>query len=166
MVLSTVDSKGRPDSRVVLLKGLEEDRFIFFSNYESEKAKQIQQQPYVALNFYWPQMARQVRIKGRVKKLSAELSDRYFDQRPKESQLSALASPQSQEIPNRQFLEDLFSRLSIDYAEKAVIRPRSWGGYYVLPSELEFWQGRDNRLHDRIQFYKKRKLWRYRRLAP
>lgn len=166
MVLSTVDQKGCPDSRVVLLKGLEEDCFIFYTNYQSAKAIQINQTPYVALNFYWPQMARQVRIRGRIKQVSQAESDAYFSSRPFHSQLSSMASPQSQALKDRMELEQAFNQLIETYQQKTVVRPNYWGGYRVMPDEIEFWQGRDNRLHDRIQYYRHSGRWQHRRLAP
>lgn len=166
MVLSTVDEKGWPDSRVVLLKGLEQDTFVFYTNYDSNKSMQLQQTPYAALNFYWPQMARQIRIRGRVKRTGSEQSDAYFSHRPLESQLSAVASPQSSEITDRQVLEDAFNKLLVEHRQTPVIRPQNWGGYYVIPDEMEFWQGRDSRLHDRFHYFKQNGSWVFRRLAP
>lgn len=166
MVLSTVDENGWPDSRVVLLKGIENDTFIFYTNYDSNKAIQLQHTPYAALNFYWPQMARQIRIRGRVKRTPREDSDLYFSNRPLESQLSAIASPQSREIVDRQVLEDAFNRLLHEYRQKPVVRPRNWGGFYIIPDEMEFWQGRDNRLHDRFHYLRQNDNWIVRRLAP
>lgn len=166
MVLSTVDENGWPDSRVVLLKGIEKDTFVFFTNYDSNKAKQLQHTPYAALNFYWPQMARQIRIRGRVKRTSKEESDLYFSSRPLESQLGAIASSQSREIANRQVLEDAFNNLLAEYRQKPVVRPCNWGGFYLIPDEIEFWQGRDSRLHDRFHYFKQHDNWVFRRLAP
>lgn len=166
MVLSTVDEKGRPDSRVVLLKGLDDGAFVFYTNYQSTKSLQIKQKPYVALNFYWPQLTRQVRVRGRVKRVSKKQSNTYFASRPLTSQLSAIASPQSQKIADRDVLEQALNQLIREYGQEAVVRPRYWGGYMVIPDEIEFWQGRDNRLHDRILFYKKRGHWMHCRLAP
>jgi len=166
MVLSTVDSQGHPDSRVVLLKSIDEGNFVFYTNYQSAKALQIQYEPYVALNFYWPQMARQIRIRGRVKKISAADSDTYFSSRPIKSQLSATISPQSKEIRDRATLEKALNALIEEHGQETVVRPESWGGYVVIPDELEFWQGRDNRLHDRIHYYREAGQWRKRRLAP
>ncbi|HAU1152221.1 TPA: pyridoxamine 5'-phosphate oxidase [Legionella pneumophila] len=166
MVLSTVDEKGYPDSRVVLLKGLENGNFIFYTNYQSAKAMQMQKNPYAALNFYWPQMARQVRVRGRVKKISSEQSDAYFSSRPLKSQFSAIVSPQSQEILDRISLEEALNQLIEQYGQKPVIRPENWGGYMIIPDEIEFWQGRDNRLHDRIHYYRHGNEWIHRRLAP
>lgn len=166
MVLATVDDKGCPDTRVVLLKGLEDGNFVFYTNYQSAKALQLQYNPYAALNFYWPQMARQVRVRGPVKKVSAEESDRYFSSRPIKSQLSAVISPQSQEVPDRASLEAALNQLIEQYGQESILRPQNWGGYMVIPDEIEFWQGRDNRLHDRIQYFKSKGSWVYRRLAP
>lgn len=166
MVLSTVDEHGHPDSRVVLLKGLEEGRFVFYTNYHSAKGKQLHEHPYAALNFYWPIMARQVRIRGPVSKVSAAESDAYFSSRPPLSQLSAIASAQSQVIGSRAVLEAGVKALFDAHQHTPVVRPPHWGGYAVTPDELEFWQGRDNRLHDRIYYIKKNGVWSHRRLAP
>ncbi|BCA96739.1 pyridoxine/pyridoxamine 5'-phosphate oxidase [Legionella antarctica] len=166
MVLSTVDEKNCPDSRVVLLKGLQEGNFVFYTNYQSAKAIQIQNNPYAALNFYWPQMARQVRIRGRIKKVSKAQSDEYFSSRPVKSQLSAIVSPQSQEIQDRDFLEHALNELILQQGQELVVRPNNWGGYMIIPDEIEFWQGRDSRLHDRIQYYRLEGKWEHRRLAP
>lgn len=166
MVLSTVDQTGHPDSRVLLLKGLEDDAFIFYTNYQSTKGLQLRQMPYAALNFYWPQMARQVRVRGRIKRVSAAQSDVYFASRPVASQISAIASAQSREIADRKSLEDRVNTLNLKYEQKAIARPRFWGGYMLLPEEMEFWQGRDNRLSDRIYYCKKKGKWTHCRLAP
>lgn len=166
MVLSTVDEQGHPDSRVVLLKGLDKSNFIFYTNYQSTKAMQITQNPHAALNFYWPQSARQVRVKGKVEKITDKQSDEYFISRPVMSQLSAVISPQSQEIPDRAFLENALSELVKTLGKEHVKRPGYWGGYQIIPDEIEFWQGRDNRLHDRIQYYRQDGSWIFRRLAP
>lgn len=165
MVLSTVDAAGRPDSRVVLLKGIEDGAFIFYTNYTSIKAHQIKANPTVALNFYWPTMARQVRVRGEVRFTSQKQSDEYFSSRPLASQWSALISPQSAEISGRAELEVALEALRLQN-EVPVIRPDHWGGYCVLPFEVEFWQGRDNRLHDRIQYIRHEGFWTFRRLAP
>lgn len=166
MTLSTVDHKGRPDSRIVLLKGIEEEAFIFYSNYESKKGVQLAEHPYAALNFYWPEMARQVRIQGRVKQLDAVKSDLYFSLRPPLSQLSALVSAQSRPLKDRQTLEKSFEEAICSYKDKAPCRPAYWGGYAVKPFSFEFWQGRDNRLHDRIYYFKQKGNWVHQRLAP
>ncbi len=166
MVLSTVDDKGHPDSRVVLLKGLEDGNFIFYTNYKSAKALQIENHPYVALNFYWPQMARQVRVRGAIKKVNKELSDSYFASRPVKSQFSAIVSPQSSEVSSREALELAVNDLIQKHGQAPVLRPEHWGGYRVIPNEIEFWQGRDNRLHDRIHYFYQGDRWLLRRLAP
>ncbi len=166
MVLSTVDEIGHPDSRVVLLKEIHEGCFIFYTNYQSTKALQIEKTPYAALNFYWPEMARQVRIRGSVKRTSNAQSDSYFSSRPVASQLGALSSPQSSEITSRAELEKAFNDLVAKHQLEPIIRPIHWGGYAVMPDEIEFWQGRDNRLHDRIHYYKKDDQWLHHRLAP
>lgn len=166
MVLSTVDAKGHPDSRVVLLKSLDEGHFVFYTNYLSTKAIEMEHTPYAALNFYWPQMARQVRVRGLAKKVSPSDSDHYFSSRPIKSQLSAIISPQSQVISSRASLEKALNELIEKHGQQPVLRPENWGGYKVIPQEIEFWQGRDNRLHDRIQYYLEDGKWLHRRLAP
>ncbi|MBL7480744.1 pyridoxamine 5'-phosphate oxidase [Legionella bononiensis] len=166
MVLATVDEKGCPDTRVVLLKGLEDGNFVFYTNYQSAKALQMNNNPYAALNFYWPQMARQVRVRGRVRTVSREQSDAYFSSRPVKSQFSAIVSPQSKEILNRAFLENALNELIQQHGQAPVLRPENWGGYMIIPDEIEFWQGRDNRLHDRIHYYRDGAHWMLRRLAP
>ncbi len=166
MLLATVDEHGRPDSRVVLLKGLEEGAFVFYTNYQSTKATQISHNSYVALNFYWPSLVRQVRIRGEAKRVSDAQSDAYFSTRPKASQLSAIISPQSREISERGELERKLNELIATHQQTLVMRPEHWGGYQVIPDEIEFWQGRDNRLHDRIQYFREENTWKHRRLAP
>lgn len=165
MVLSTVDEHGWPDSRVVLLKGLDKGQFVFYTNYYSAKGLQLADNPHAALNFYWPEMMRQVRVRGKVAKVSEKQADEYFHSRPVPSQFSTIASPQSQEISR----ENLFAKLDKVvklYADKEIVRPKHWGGYALNPFEVEFWQGRDNRLHDRIKYYNKNDTWCFRRLAP
>ena len=166
MVLSTVDERGDPDSRVVLLKGIHRGAFVFYTNYQSAKAEQIRHHPAVALNFYWPEMARQVRIRGVVTRTSKAKSDEYFASRPITSQLSAISSPQSREIAGREFIEQMLNELIAEHQQKPVLRPLHWGGYKVMPQEIEFWQGRDNRLHDRIHYYQQAGKWIHRCLAP
>ena len=163
MTLSTVGKDGKPSSRVVLLKGIERDGFLFFTNYESKKAKQIDENPFVALNFVWHELERQIRIEGKIEKLSSEKSDDYFNSRPEESKISASVSPQSQVVPNRNYLENLVKQ----FEKKNIRRPINWGGYIVKPNLIEFWQGRSNRLHDRICYTKtKNETWKIERLAP
>ena len=166
MLLSTQDSNGFPDSRVVLLKGLDNGKFLFYTNYTSQKAKQIAANNKVSLNFFWPFMARQIRIMGIASKLNDEQNDTYFYSRPRDSQISAIASPQSQEIASRDILDDKVNELILKYGQEPIIRPDHWGGYEVLPIKIEFWQGRNNRLHDRLLFEKKENDWIISRLAP
>ncbi len=167
MVCATVDASGFPDARIVLLKGIENGGFVFYTNYKSVKATQLEQQPYAALNFYWPNMARQVRIRGTIKRTTASQSDEYFYSRPLNSQINALISPQSQKISNREELEVLFEHALTDYADNHNLqRPEHWGGYVVMPYEMEFWQGCSNRLHDRIQYICINEVWQHQRLAP
>lgn len=165
MVLATVDEKGHPDTRVVLLKGLEKGAFVFYTNYESNKSRQLAHHPYAALNFYWPQLVRQVRVRGHVERVSEQQSDDYFASRPRNSQLSAIASPQSQKIANRAVLEQVLNHLIAQSNDK-IERPHNWGGFQLIASEIEFWQGRDNRLHDRIVYYRNHDHWLHHRLAP
>ncbi len=166
MILSTISDKGYPDSRVVLLKGIIDESFVFYTNYESKKALDLKHNPFVALNFFWPALARQVRIRGKIFKLSQELSDDYFASRPKASQLAAHASDQSQIITSRGELESRMNTLIKTVGDEPVLRPNHWGGYGVKPLEIEFWQGRDNRLHDRLLYTIKNKSWEINRLAP
>lgn len=165
MVLSTIDDQGFPDSRVVLLKGVEENKFVFYTNYLSTKGLQLQHNPRAALNFYWPHMARQIRVRGTVDKISSERSDEYFFSRPFQSQLSALVSPQSQKIKDRAFLQNGLDQL-IKASNEEITRPPHWGGYQLTPDQIEFWQGRDNRLHDRIAYQYQHNEWTHCRLAP
>lgn len=166
MVLSTSTSDGRPSSRVVLLKGFDENGFIFYTNYDSRKAGEIAENPHVALLFYWAETGKQVRIEGKIKKVPGEMSDAYFASRPRASQIGAVASPQSRVIESREQLEIEFERLKERSEEKAIDRPANWGGYIVAPETFEFWQGRENRLHDRLRYTKTADGWKVERLAP
>ena len=166
MVLSTVDAKGFPDSRVLLLKGIENGGFVFYTNYESTKALQLKNNSHAALNFYWPSVVRQVRVRGRVKRVTRAQSEAYFLSRPLPSQISAIASPQSQEIASRESLLELVHCEKLKHRDEAITCPKNWGGYVLIPDEIEFWQGRDDRLHDRVQYCKQRGQWKIHRLAP
>lgn len=166
MTLATVDSKLRPSARVVLLKGLDERGFVFYTNYESRKGKDLAASPQAALLFFWPELERQIRIEGQVEKVSAEESDAYYHSRPLGSRLGAWASPQSQEIADRSQLQALESRAQAEHGE-APQRPPHWGGYRVVPHTLEFWQGRPSRLHDRLVYRRDEAgQWKIVRLAP
>jgi pyridoxamine 5'-phosphate oxidase len=165
-VLSTVDANRAPASRVVLLKGYTPEGFIFFTNYDSNKGKEIEANPNVAMNFFWKELERQVRITGTIKKISEEESAEYFHSRPLGSQVGAWASPQSQVIPNRDFLEKNFAEHTEKYKEGNVPLPPHWGGYIVHPTQVEFWQGRSSRLHDRIRYSFENHQWTKVRLAP
>lgn len=167
MTLATVNAAGMPAARIVLLKGLEEDSFVFYTNYDSHKGAQMAAQPHAALLFFWKELERQVRVEGRVEKVPAADSEAYFHSRPKGSQISAAASPQSQVIDNREQLEAKVKSLEEQYASSEVPRPEHWGGYRVIPTKVEFWQGRHNRLHDRIVFTADATGgWTKHRLAP
>lgn len=167
MTISTLGLDGYPKSRVVLLKKFTHEGFIFYTNYESEKAKAIRANPHVCLSFFWQQAERQVIIKGRAEKISDSLSDAYFESRPRGSQLGALVSRQSEVLKNREEIETRLKQLEAKYAGNEIPRPDYWGGFMVRPVELEFWQGRANRLHDRIRYQlNKDGSWQMDRLAP
>jgi pyridoxamine 5'-phosphate oxidase len=165
MTLATADKAGNPSARIVLLKGADESGFTFFTNYESQKGKELAVRPHAALLFHWHELERQVRIKGPVEKVTAAESDQYFHSRPTASRIGAWASPQSAESPNREFLEDAEKRLAADFGD-TVPRPVHWGGYRLQATEIEFWQGRPSRLHDRIHYQLRDAHWRITRLAP
>lgn len=165
MVLSTVDEFQQPHSRVVLLKELTHESFVFYTNYEGHKAQQIAQNNKVSLVFFWSEMERQVRVEGVVSKISEILSISYFKTRPIENQLGTWASPQSQVISSAGFLEEQFQYYKQKYGDK-IPKPKNWGGYAVKPATIEFWQGRPNRLHDRLLFSKENNEWIISRLAP
>lgn len=167
MTLTTTHPDGGPSSRIVLLKGIETDQFLFFTNYESDKAQQIQHDPRVGLSFYWPILDRQVRIEGTAEKTSSQISDSYFASRPRESQLGAVASPQSQVIADHWGLDEQIKQLDKELEGKPVPRPENWGGYSVRPRIMEFWQGRPSRLHDRFRYRRSDDgVWTIERLAP
>ncbi len=167
MTVSTIGLDGFPNSRVVLLKQYTHEGFIFFTNYNSNKGRAIEANPNICLSFFWQEMERQVIIKGVAEKISANTSDGYFESRPHGSQLGAVVSPQSQVVPSRNYLEDNLKALEAEFEGKEVPRPGHWGGYLVKPVSVEFWQGRPNRLHDRIRFILQEDFaWKIERLAP
>jgi pyridoxamine 5'-phosphate oxidase len=167
MTVATSTRSGEPSARMVLLRGVDERGFGFFTNYDSQKGRELAENPRAALVIYWPKLGWQVRIAGAVVKQSAEESTTYFHGRPLASQLSAWASPQSQVIPNRTVLEDSVAALSKRYEGAPVPLPQNWGGYRVIPQSIEFWQHRENRLHDRFRYTRQaRGRWRIERLAP
>lgn len=167
MVLSTVKDHGRVSSRIVLLKGLEKGEFRFFTNYLSNKGKQIETNPSGSLLFFWKELERQVRIEGFIHKLTPEESTVYFDSRPWESRVGAIISPQSMVIENRSILENLYIEKGEEFIKTGkIFRPEHWGGYALKPDLIEFWQGRTSRLHDRIQFRLSDNWWIKERLAP
>ncbi|CAN5688936.1 pyridoxamine 5'-phosphate oxidase [soil metagenome] len=166
MTLCTVTADGKPDGRVVLLKGYDENGFSFFTNYESNKGKELQANPNATLVFFWKEIERQVRIYGSVSKLNEVENDAYYNSRPRGSQLGAWASPQSKPVANRQVIEQNLIVLQEEYREGSIPRPPHWGGYRVKPDSIEFWQGRTNRLHDRLLYTKQNNKWSFVRLAP
>lgn len=166
MTLATVDENNCPHARIVLLKGIDEHGFLFYTNYESDKGKQMQAHPHVALVFFWKELERQVRIEGKVTQLSATESNQYFSSRPKGSQIGAWASPQSKVIADRAVIEQAEQEYQRKFADSLIPRPPHWGGYRVAPESIEFWQGRSSRLHDRILFSLKDGVWQKNRLAP
>src|SRR5690554_1952807 len=167
MAISTIGLDGFPKTRMVLLKKYSEEGFIFYTNYESEKGKAIQNNPNVCLSFFWPGLERQIIIKGMAEKIAANLSDGYFESRPVLSQISSIISPQSQVIPSREVLEKAQSEMEANLNNQLPVRPDFWGGYLVRPLSIEFWQGRPNRLHDRIRYTLNEDYdWIIERLAP
>jgi pyridoxamine 5'-phosphate oxidase len=166
MTLATADRSGRPSARIVLLKGFDQNGFTFYTNYNSAKGKEMEENPQACLVFFWAELERQVRIEGRVSKVSAEVSDQYFHSRPAGSQIGASASPQSAVIESRELLEEKVKELTQKYKDIEIPRPEHWGGYIVEPSHIEFWQGRPSRLHDRISYELVDGNWTISRLAP
>jgi pyridoxamine 5'-phosphate oxidase len=166
MTLATSTPDGFPSARIVLLKSFDADGFVFFTNYESRKGLEMAANPNVSLLFFWRELERQIRIDGVVSKVSAEMSDEYYNSRPPGSRLSALVSPQSKVVPHRSFLEEQVQMMAEKYVLIAPERPVYWGGYAVKPVRMEFWQGRSNRLHDRLLYSQEGSGWKIERLAP
>jgi pyridoxamine 5'-phosphate oxidase len=167
MTLATASAEGKPSARLVLLKHVDEQGFVFYTNYHSRKARDLESNSFAALTFYWPQLDYQVRIEGSVARTSTAEADEYFQTRPRESQLGAHASPQSEVIPSRESLEQRFAELEDLYRDRAIERPPHWGGYRVRPHRIEFWKSRPGRLHDRLCYERKEDgPWRLTRLAP
>jgi pyridoxamine 5'-phosphate oxidase len=166
MTLATSSAEGFPSARIVLLKSYSENGFLFFSNYMSRKGRELEANKRAALLLFWPELERQVRIEGVVNRTLAEVSDEYFNNRPYDSRISAIVSPQSEPVDNRQTLEQLWHLKSTENNGNDLKRPNYWGGFALVPERIEFWQGRPNRLHDRILFSKENQIWKISRLAP
>lgn len=167
MTLATADRTGRPYARVVLLKDCDAEGFVFFTNYRSDKGRQLAENPHTALVFLWLELERQVRVEGTVGKIPNAESEAYFHSRPRESRLGALASRQSQVIANRQMLDERYQRLAAQYPDDNIPMPNQWGGYRVRPEMLEFWQGRHGRMHDRLRYRRQTDgSWWLERLEP
>jgi len=166
MTLATATRAGRPSARVVLLKGFDERGFVFYTNYEGRKGRELEENPYCALVFYWGELERQVRVEGWASRISREESDAYYRRRPRGSQLGARASTQSRPVVEREALEGRLRELEREYEGREVSRPDFWGGYRVEPEEIELWQGRENRLHDRLVYRRSGEGWEIQRLQP
>ena len=166
MSLSTVSADNRPHSRIVLLKNFDENGFVFFTNYDSHKGKEIASNPFGALLFFWPSMGQQVRIEGRIKKASREVSEAYFNSRPRASQIGATVSPQSEVVTDRAALDKAFDDMLTKAGDTPLPCPENWGGYVLVPDCMEFWQGRDSRFHDRLLYTQNDAQWQCQGLAP
>lgn len=164
--LATATAQGRVSSRVLLLKGIDQGGFEFYSNYKSEKAKHMAQNPWVSLNFFWHELERQVRVEGMVEKMTEHEAAEYFASRPRASKIGAWVSPQSERVESREFLEKRQVEMEKRFENTEVPKPPHWGGYRVMPVMVEFWQGRPSRLHDRLQYTKTESGWQIERLAP
>lgn len=167
MTLATASATGMPSARIVLLKAATADGFVFFTNYNSHKGKEVEENPFACLVFFWKELERQIRITGSIEKVSTAESDEYFNSRPQGSRIGAWASPQSSTIPSRETIEMNMVKYEQQFAGGEIARPPHWGGYIVKPAVVEFWQGRPNRLHDRLQYSKiQDDIWKIERLAP
>jgi pyridoxamine 5'-phosphate oxidase len=166
MTIATVTAEGKPSARIVLLKGFDEHGFVFYTNYSSQKGVELQHCPYAALVFLWGDLERQVRIEGKVELVSIEQATTYFHSRPASSQLGAWASEQSTVISDRSILETRLQQLEAEYQDREIPKPAHWGGFRVVPTEIEFWQGRPSRLHDRLRYQLVAGAWKMDRLAP
>jgi len=165
--LSTISEGGRPSARIVLLKGLDQRQFVFYTNYQSQKGKELDSNPACALTFFWPELERQVRIEGIATRVQESTSEQYFQSRPRGSQIGAWASPQSSVIANREILEAREREMEKKYEGMSLLpKPKQWGGFSITPVEIEFWQGRASRLHDRVVYYLADEKWTIHRLAP
>ncbi|MCU4174707.1 pyridoxamine 5'-phosphate oxidase [Carboxylicivirga sp. N1Y90] len=164
--LATVDSQLRPSTRIVLLKEVSDEGFVYFTNYKSQKGSELEQSSFACLNFFWAELERQVRISGEVKKVEPAKSDEYFQSRPRESQLGAWASEQSSLVKTSEDLQARYNELEKQYEGKNIPRPEHWGGYVLMPNKIEFWQGRSNRMHDRYLYTLEANTWKIEQLAP
>lgn len=167
MTVSTVSAEGKPSSRIVLLRGFNQEGFVFYTNYNSLKGNEIQQNNFACINFFWPDLERQIRIEGSISKIDQQISTAYFHSRPRESQIGAWASIQSAVIENRKVVEDAFVHFTEKFKDLEVIpKPEHWGGYNIKPTSIEFWQGRPSRLHDRLRYSLENSNWKIERLSP
>ncbi len=166
MHLATSTLKGKPSTRIVLLRGFTGKGLAFYTNYESRKGKEIAENPYASVTFFWPALERQIRVEGKILKTTPEDTDRYFDSRPRDSRIAALISKQSNKIPSRTYLEKLFQDKKEELSKREIKRPDYWGGYLLIPDLYEFWQGRPHRLNDRVQYIFENGKWHKARLAP
>ncbi|MDP2506725.1 pyridoxamine 5'-phosphate oxidase [Oceanobacter sp. 3_MG-2023] len=166
MTVASVDAQGQPWQRILLLKSYDDDGFVFFTNYESNKGRQFSHNPRASLHFFWMTVERQVQVQGEVVPMSREEAQAYFHSRPRESQLGAWASQQSQPLASRSELETRFAQLSVEYQDKEIPLPDYWGGYRLQPSRMEFWQGGEHRLHDRVEYVLQQGGWKIQRLNP
>ena len=167
MTVSMVSAEGKPSSRIVLLRGFNQEGFVFYTNYNSHKGNEIQQNNFACINFFWPDLERQIRIEGSISKIDQQISTAYFHSRPRESQIGAWASIQSAVIENRKVVEDAFVHFTEKFKDLEVIpKPEHWGGYNIKPTSIEFWQGRPSRLHDRLRYSLENSNWKIERLSP